>query len=84
LKGVLEAAIKGGDLTRAGIRRAAANVDVSSDGMMVKRSLGQEGADVETFIGVPTSDSLSGINVLSANYVGPSAAGYDWKSGPCG
>ena len=84
LKGVLEAAIKGGDLTRAGIRRAAANVDVSSDGMMVKRSLGQEGADVETFIGVPTSDSLSGINVLSANYVGPSAAGYDWNSGPCG
>ena len=34
LKGVLEAAIKGGDLTRAGIRRAAANVCVDSDGMM--------------------------------------------------
>ena len=50
LKGVLEAAIKGGDLTRAGIRRAAANVDVESDGMMLTRELGQDRADKETLL----------------------------------
>jgi ABC-type branched-subunit amino acid transport system substrate-binding protein len=38
LLGVLEAAVKGGDLTRAGIRRAAANVTVDSDGMFPSRT----------------------------------------------
>ena len=88
LKGVLEAAIKGGDLTRAGIRRAAANVDVESDGMMVKRSLGQNRGDVETFIGVPTDSDengtvLSGIKTLASRYVGPTAEARDWTAGPC-
>jgi len=89
LKGVLEAAIKGGDITRAGIRRAAANVDVQSDGMMVKRSLGQNRGDVETFIGVPSDKDedgntiLSGITTLESRYVGPTAEARDWNAGPC-
>lgn len=88
LKGVLEAANKGGDLTRAGIRRAAANVDVESDGMMVKRSLGQNRGDVETFIGVPIDADengkvLSGIKTIESRYVGSTAASRDWTSGPC-
>ena len=45
LKGVLEAAYKGGDISRAGIRRAAANVTVESDGMFPARTLGQDRAD---------------------------------------
>jgi len=83
LKGVLEAAIKGGDLTRAGIRRAAANVDVDSDGMMPIKNLGKDGAQTETFVGVPTSDNLSGIKSLASKYTGPSAAAYDWSAGAC-
>jgi hypothetical protein len=83
LKGVLEAAVKGGDLTRAGIRRAAANVSVSSDGMMPTRELGQDRADAESFIGIPDESQTSGIRLLSGNYVGPTAAGYDWEAGPC-
>ena len=83
LKGVLEAAIKGGDLTRAGIRRAAANVDVDSDGMMPIKNLGKDGAQTETFVGVPTSDNLSGIKSLVSKYTGPSAAAYDWSAGAC-
>ena len=83
IKGVLEAAVKGGDLTRAGIRRAAANVYVDSDGMMPTRELGQNRADAESFVGIPDATATSGIRLLSSNYVGPSAAGYDWEAGPC-
>ena len=83
IKGVLEAAVKGGDLTRAGIRRAAANVYVDSDGMMPTRELGQNRADAESFVGIPDGTATSGIKLLSGNYVGPSAAGYDWEAGPC-
>ena len=83
IRGVLEAANKGGDLTRAGIRRAAANVYVDSDGMMPTRELGQNRADAESFVGIPDANSASGIKLLAGNYVGPSAAGYDWEAGPC-
>ena len=70
-------------LTRAGIRRAAANVYVDSDGMMLTRELGQDRADAESFVGIPDGSVASGIKLLSGNYVGPSAAGYDWEAGPC-
>jgi ABC-type branched-subunit amino acid transport system substrate-binding protein len=83
LKGVLEAANKGGDLTRAGIRRAAGSVYVDSDGMMPQRELGQNRADAESFIAVPDGTIASGVKLLAGNYVGPSAGGYDWESGPC-
>ena len=79
LKGVLEAAIKGGDLTRAGIRRAAANVYVESDGMMLTRELGQDRADKESFINIPDGSIASGVKMLASNYVGPSAESYDFK-----
>jgi hypothetical protein len=83
LKDVLQAAIKGGDITRAGIRRAAANVNVSSDQMMPTKNLGQEGGQTETYVGVPTADNLSGINTLAWPYTGPTAAAKDWSAGPC-
>ena len=83
LRDVLKAAIKGGDLTRAGIRRAAANVDVSSDQMMPIKNLGREGGQTETYVGVPTADTLSGINTLAWPYTGPTAAARDWTAGPC-
>ena len=83
LKGVLEAAAKGGDLTRAGIRRAAANVYVDSDGMMPTRELGQNRADAESFIAIPDGTIGSGVRLLAGNYVGPTAGSYDWESGPC-
>ena len=83
LKGVLEAAVKGGDLTRAGIRRAAANVYVDSDGMMPTRELGQNRADAESFIAIPDGTIGSGVKLLAGNYVGPTAGSYDWESGPC-
>ena len=83
LKGVLEAAAKGGDLTRAGIRRAAANVYVDSDGMMPTRELGQNRADAESFIAIPDGTIGSGVKLLAGNYVGPTAGAHDWESGPC-
>ena len=83
LRDVLKAAIKGGDLTRAGIRRAAANVDVSSDQMMPIKNLGRDGGLTETYVGVPTADNLSGINTLAWPYTGPTAADYDWTAAPC-
>ena len=83
LKGVLEAAVKGGDLTRAGIRRAAANVSVDSDGMMPTRTLGQDKADKETSIGKPDGSILSGTQLLASKYVGKTAAAHDWSAGPC-
>ena len=83
LKGVLEAAAKGNDLTRAGIRRAAANVNVSSMGMMPTRELGQNRADPETSIGQPDGSIGSGTKLLSSKYVGKTAAAHDWSAGPC-
>ena len=83
LKGVLEAAIKGGDITRAGIRRAAANVNVESDGMMPTRELGQNRADADSSIGQPDGSIPSGSRSLASRYVGETAAAYDWNAGPC-
>ena len=83
LKGVLEAAIKGGDLTRAGIRRAAANVNVESEGMMPTRELGQNRADADSSIGQPDGSIPSGSRSLASRYVGKTAAAYDWDAGPC-
>jgi len=82
LKGVLEAAVKGGDLSRAGIRRAAANVDVKSDGMMPTRTLGKDKAETSTSITTPDTSVASGSRLVKANYSGPTAASHDW-SGPC-
>jgi hypothetical protein len=82
LKGVLDAALKGGDLTRAGIRRAAANVDVDSDGMMPTRTLGKDKAETSTSITTPDGTVASGSRLVKSNYSGPTAASHDW-SGPC-
>ena len=83
LKGVLEAAYKGGDMTRAGIRRAAANVTVESDGMFPPRTLGQDAADKAAYIGIPDGNVGSGQTVLASKYVGPTAGSYDWTQGQC-
>ena len=83
LKGVLEAAYKGGDISRAGIRRAAANVTVDSDGMFPSRTLGQDRADAQAYIGIPDGSIGSGQRVLASQYVGPTAKAYDWSSGAC-
>ena len=83
LKGVLEAAVKGGDISRAGIRRAAAAVNVSSDGMMPTRELGQNRADADSSIGKPDGSIPSGVQSLASRYVGKTAAAYDWNAGPC-
>ena len=83
LKGVLEAAVKGGDLTRAGIRRAATNVTVSSDGMMPEKKLGSGLPDVASTITKPDGSVGSGAVVVKKDYVGPSASAYDWSVGPC-
>ena len=83
LKGVLEAAYKGGDISRAGIRRAAANVTVESDGMFPARTLGKDRADNAAYIGIPDGNVPSGQTVLASKYTGPSAGSYDWESGPC-
>ena len=63
LKGVLEAAAKGGDLTRAGIRRAAANVYVDSDGMIPTRELGQKRAEAESVIAIPDGTVGRGVRL---------------------
>ena len=83
LKGVLEAAYKGGDMTRAGIRRAAANVTVESDGMFPPRTLGQDAADKAAYIGIPDGNVGSGQTVLASKYVGSTAGSYDWTQGQC-
>ena len=83
IKGVLEAAAKGGDLTRAGIRRAASNVTVESDGMMTPRELGLDGPDPESTITAPDASVGSGSATVKANYAGPTASAYDWSQGPC-
>ena len=82
LKGVLDAAVKGGDLTKAGIRRAAANVDVSSDGMMPVRTLGVSKAETSTSITAPDASVGSGTRLVKANYSGPTAQSHDWSQ-PC-
>ena len=51
--------------------------------MMPTREFGQNRADAESFVGIPDGTATSGIKLLSGNYVGPSAAGYDWEAGPC-
>ena len=83
LKGVLEAALKGGDISREGIRRAAANVYVDSDGMMLTRELGQNRADAESFVAQPDGSIGSGSRLIVGNYSGPTASSHDWTSGPC-
>ena len=83
LLGVLEAAIKGGDISRAGIRRAAANVTVDSDGFFPSRTLGQDRADAQAYIAVPDGSIGSGQRLLAGGYVGPTAKAYDWNSGAC-
>ena len=83
LLGVLEAAIKGGDISRAGIRRAAANVTVDSDGFFPSRTLGQDRADAQAYIAVPDGSIGSGQKLLAGGYVGPTAKAYDWNSGAC-
>ena len=70
-------------MTRAGIRRAAANVDVSSDQMMPIKNLGRDGGQTETYVGVPTADNLSGLNTLAWPYTGPTAAAKDWTESSC-
>jgi hypothetical protein len=82
LKGVLEAANKGGDLTKAGIRRAAENVNVDSDGMMPVRTLGISKAETATSITAPDASIASGSRLVKANYSGPTAASHDWSK-PC-
>ena len=83
LRGVLEAALKGGDLTPAGIRRAAANVTVESDGMMASRELGQNRADIEGTVNKPDASVASGSSSVAVRYAGPTAKAYDWEQGPC-
>jgi ABC-type branched-subunit amino acid transport system substrate-binding protein len=83
LRGVLEAGFKGGDLTPAGIRRAAANVTVESDGMMGARELGQNRADIEGTVNKPDASVASGTSSLAVKYAGPTAKAYDWEQGPC-
>ena len=83
LKGVLEAALKGGDLTRAGIVRAAANVTVTSDGMMVEKKLGSGLPDIGSTFSIPDGSIGSGAKLLAKDYVGSTAKSYDWAAGPC-
>ena len=78
----LEAAVKGGDLTKAGIRRAAENVNVDSDGMMPVRTLGVSKAETSTSITAPDASIASGTRLVKANYSGPTAASHDWSK-PC-
>ena len=82
LKGVLEAALKGGDLTKAGIRRAAEKVNVDSDGMMPVRTLGVSKAETSTSITAPDASIASGTRLVKENYSGPTAASHDWSK-PC-
>ena len=75
--------MKGTDLTRAGIRRAAANVPVSSDGMFPSKTLG---ANVQTPVSVMTTPNGAlpgGTAILNDGYTGPTGEGYDWSGGPC-
>ena len=83
ISSALEAAIKGTDLTRAGIRRAAANVPVSSDGMFPSKTLG---ANVQTPVSVMTTPNGAlpgGTAILNDGFTGPTGEGYDWSGGPC-
>ena len=82
VRGVLEAGFKGGDLTPAGIRRAAANVTVESDGLMGARELGQNRADIEGTVNKPDASVASGTSSLAVKYAGPTAKAYDWEQGP--
>ena len=62
---------------------AAANVTVTSDGMMEPRELGQDRADTAAYIGIPDGSIGSGQRVLAFNYQGSTAKSYDWTSGSC-
>tara|TARA_B100001057_G_scaffold398751_1_gene409418 strand:- start:21670 stop:23046 length:1377 start_codon:yes stop_codon:yes gene_type:complete len=82
ISSALSVAVRG-DLTREGIRSAAANVPVSSDGMFPSKTLG---ANVQTPVSVittPNGSEPGGTTILQEGYTGPTGEGYDWSGGPC-
>ena len=51
--------------------------------MFPSRTLGQDRADAQAYIGIPDGSIGSGQRVLASQYVGPTAKAYDWTSGSC-
>ena len=51
--------------------------------MFPSRTLGQDRADAQAYIGIPDGSIGSGQRVLAEGYVGSTAKSYDWTSGAC-
>ena len=64
-------------------RKSIDGLEVSSDGMMESRELGEDRADTAAYIGIPDGTIGSGQRVLAFNYEGSTAKSYDWTSGSC-
>jgi hypothetical protein len=81
LKAVLEQALKNGDLTRAGVRKAVDQVTVDYEGALPSRRYGgdpNETAVREAVIVEPDPKAPLGASVLKDLFVGPTAKGYDF------
>lgn len=77
LKATLEAAFAAGDLTRAGIVAAAADVTVDYEGALPSKTYGGDADDTVqrvTTIGVPDPEADLGLSTLVAAYAGSTAA----------
>ncbi|MGY1809041.1 ABC transporter substrate-binding protein [Blastococcus sp. SYSU D00669] len=88
LKAALEAAAENGDLTRAGLREAAAGLtEVDFEGVLPEGSGNYEGgandaASRATYISQIDPNASTGLAPVVEAYTGPTAEGYDF-TGPC-
>ncbi|MGY1601774.1 ABC transporter substrate-binding protein [Geodermatophilus sp. SYSU D00815] len=88
LKAALEAAAENGDLTRAGLREAAANLEeVDFEGVLPEGSGNyaggaNEAASRATYISRIDPAASTGLAPVVEAYTGPTAEGYDF-TGPC-
>jgi ABC-type branched-subunit amino acid transport system substrate-binding protein len=82
VKAVLEQALKNGDLTRAGVRKAVDQVTVDYEGALADRRYGGDAnatAVREAIIAKPDPKAPLGASVLKDFFVGPTAKGYDFS-----
>lgn len=88
MKAALEAAADAGDLTRAGLAKAAANLDsVDYEGILPDGSGNYAGGANAAAVRVTqlsdvSADASTGVVVSQADLAGPTAEGYDF-TGPC-
>lgn len=84
----IEAAVEAGDLTRAGLREAAANLtEVDYEGMLPSESGDYSGSPSESafrqsLVSAVDTEATTGISIVQDFFTGPTAEAYDFSE-PC-